>query len=93
MKSETDIIEDTGNRRKRLIYRSWHRGTREMDLIMGAFADQYVPGFSKAELEQYEEILNLSDPDLYNWISGQEEAPANLMNGVFERLLAYRPRL
>lgn len=64
-----------------------------MDLIMGAFADQYVPGFSEGELGQYEEILNLSDLDLYNWISGQEAAPANLMNGVFEKLLVYRPRL
>jgi antitoxin CptB len=93
MKSEADTIEDTGNRRKRLIYRSWHRGMREMDLIMGDFADQYVPGFSEAELGQYEEILNLSDPDLYNWITGVEEAPANLVNGVFERLLVFRPKL
>ncbi len=64
-----------------------------MDLIMGAFADQYVPGFSEGELGQYEEILNLSDPDLYNWISGQEEVPANLLNDVLEMVLAYRPKL
>lgn len=76
--------------RKRLIFRSWHRGTREMDLLLGSFADAHVPGFTDAELAQYEEILHISDPDLYNWISGREPAPANIMNPVLERLLSHR---
>ena len=78
------------NWRKRLIYRSWHRGTREMDLLLGSFADRHVQDFSGTELDLYEEMLNISDPDLYNWISGQEQVPANLMNPVLERLLAHR---
>lgn len=61
-----------------------------MDLILGSFADQNVPGFSDEELGQYEDMLEINDPDLYNWISGQEQAPANLMNGVFEKLLAHK---
>ncbi len=62
---------------KRLIYRSWHRGTREMDLIMGSFADRHVPAFSDAELASYEEILNNNDPDLYDWVTGRVEPPDN----------------
>ena len=77
--------------RKRLKFRSWHRGTREMDLILGSFADRYVPGFSESELERYEEVLNLSDPDLYDWISGQKSPPANLNNPVLDRLLKHTP--
>ena len=69
MKDET--VEELDLKRKRLIYRSWHRGTREMDLLLGSFADLYVPKFSAAELALYDQILELSDPDLYNWMSAR----------------------
>lgn len=76
--------------RKRLIFRSAHRGTKEMDIIMGAFAKKYVPEFNQEELALYDEILNESDPDLYNWISGIETAPLEKMNSVFKKLLAHK---
>lgn len=78
------------NTRKRLIFRSWHRGTKEMDLLLGSFADKYVPGFDEGELQLYDDILQLSDPDLYNWITGQEQAPANVESSVFEKLKNHR---
>lgn len=84
------ISASTDDRRRKLIYRSWHRGTREMDLLLGSFADLRVYGFSAAQMDQYEAILELSDPDLYNWISGQEPLPANLINSVWELLLSHR---
>ncbi len=90
MTPETGIIEDIETCRKRLIYRSWHRGTREMDLIMGSFADKNVPGFSGPELEQYDALLELSDPDLYGWITGQESPPANIVGDVFEKLRGHK---
>lgn len=82
--------EDMEKKRKRLILRSWRRGTREMDLLLGSFADKYVADFSQEELTQYEEILLHSDPDLYSWISGQEEVPENLLNPVLEKLLRHK---
>lgn len=82
-------LEDIDIRRKRLIYRSWHRGTREMDLILGRFADKHVGTFSDAELDQYESVLTCSDPDLYNWITGREAAPASHAGPVFTRLKAF----
>ncbi len=82
-------LEDTDIRRKRLIYRSWHRGTREMDLILGRFADAHVGFFSDAELDQYEAVLICSDPDLYGWISGREAAPGNFAGTVFDQLKAF----
>lgn len=80
-------LEDIDIRRKRLIYRSWHRGTREMDLILGRFADKHVGTFSDPELDQYEAILSQSDPDLYDWVTGREEPPANIRTLVLEQLL------
>jgi len=82
--------ETTTNRRKRLLFRSWHRGTREMDLLMGSFADQYLSGFAEDELVLYEQILSHNDPDLYDWISGRSPVPANLMNPVMEKLLSHK---
>ena len=81
-------LDDMDIRRKRLIYRSWHRGTREMDLILGRFADTHIKEFSAEELDRYEEILTYSDPDLYNWVSGREPVPANLRTPVLDRLVA-----
>ena len=83
-------IEDHEIRRKRLIYRSWHRGTREMDLILGSFADKNVPNFSEEELNEYEALLQLQDPDLYNWITGVEPVPANIKSDLFEKLKNHR---
>jgi antitoxin CptB len=77
-------------RRRRLKFRSWHRGTREMDLLMGSFADANLDRFGQDELDAYEVMLELSDPDLYNWFSGRESVP-EIENGPVMRLfLAHR---
>lgn len=77
-------------RRKALIFRSWHRGTREMDLIMGSFADAHVPVFSDGDLDMYEALLLESDPDLYNWYAGKEDPPANVRSDVLEKFLKHK---
>jgi len=82
-------MENIENRRKRLIFRSWHRGTREMDLIMGTFAEENVPGMAENDLDLYEELLHTPDPDVYDWISGQKAPPANVMNPIVEKLLKH----
>ncbi len=82
-------LEELDNRRKRLIFRSWHRGTREMDLIMGSFADIHVPHMDEAALDLYEEVLHTPDPDVYDWISGQKPVPANMINPVLEILIRH----
>ena len=58
------MTETAEVRRKRLIFRSWHRGTREADLLLGRFADQYLERFSAAELDLYEELIGYSDPEI-----------------------------
>jgi len=80
-------LETTVNKRKRLIFRSWHRGTQEMDIIMGTFAQDHVEGFSEEELEAYDELLQTPDPDLYDWVSGRVAVPANEMSPMLQKLL------
>lgn len=64
-----------------------------MDLIMGSFADKNLEELSEQELDKYEEILTYSDPDLYNWITGKEDVPANLHSSTLDRLIQheYKP--
>ncbi len=60
---------------KRLRMRAWHRGTREMDLILGQWADAHLAQADERTLDVFETILGESDLDLYQWISGQRAAP------------------
>jgi len=77
-------------RRKRLLFRSWHRGTREMDLLLGRFADAHLPAMNEDQLDRYERLLALSDPDIYNWISGREPVPADHDHDVMDLLLNFK---
>ena len=70
--------EDISIRRKRLRYRAWHRGTKEMDLILGPFADANVEHYGVVELDRLEALMNEEDPPLLKWVMGQEEPPANV---------------
>jgi antitoxin CptB len=63
-------------RRKRLRFRAWRRGFREIDLILGGFADLRVDSLSEADLEAFERLLEASDQDVYDWIVGRAPAPA-----------------
>lgn len=77
-------------RRKRLLFRCWHRGTREMDLILGRFADAEIARLSDGELNDFERLIEVSDPDLYAALTSDEElAPAD-SNALFDRIKAFR---
>ena len=58
------------------MFRAWHRGTRETDLILGRFADAHVAAFSDAELADFERLLDVPDPDIFAWVTGTEPVPA-----------------
>jgi antitoxin CptB len=77
-------------RRKRLLFRSWHRGTREADLILGSFAEQHLAGFDEAQLDRYEALLDVPDPDLLDWVTGRAAPPPDCNHDVTRLLLAFR---
>lgn len=76
MTGSTISSEGLDPRRRKLLYRSWHRGTREADLIMGRFADTHIASLSEAELDQYEHLLEALESDLLAWLTGASPAPA-----------------
>ncbi len=76
-------------KRKQLIFRSWHRGTREIDLMLGRFADAHIPQFDEGQLGIYERFLNNSDPDIFNWLTGQEPVPPAEDNGITRLMLSF----
>jgi antitoxin CptB len=78
-------------RRKRLLFRSWHRGTRENDLILGLFADAHLAAFDGGQLDRYESLLACDDADLYDWVSGRACPPAIHDHDVMRMLLAFGP--
>jgi len=77
-------------RRKRLLFRSWHRGTKETDLLLGSFAERHLGELGVAELDAYEALLEEDDARLYDWITGRAPAPAAHDTGVLRRLKAFR---
>lgn len=87
--SQTETIE---NRRKRLRFRSWHRGTKEMDLLMGSFADAHLSGFDSSQLDRYEALLDVPEPVVYDWILGRSAPPADHDHDVTRLLLDFEFR-
>lgn len=76
--------------RKRLRYRSRHRGTRELDLLLGSFAERELDSLSAEQLGRYEALLELPEPVLYAWLSGQGAPPSEFDHEVTRRLLGFR---
>ena len=73
-------------RRRRILFRAWRRGLREMDLVMGQFADMNLPVMSDAELDEFERLLAVPDPQVLSWIVGSEPIPANHDTPLFANL-------
>lgn len=80
-------------RRKKLAFRSWHRGTRELDLVFGSFADAVLETLDDAELDDYERLLNLQDSDLMDWLLGARPLPPEIDSPLLKRIFAFRQAL
>jgi antitoxin CptB len=81
--------EGLDRRRRRLLFRSWHRGIVEMDLVLGRFADAEIGQWSEAELDDYERLLEIPDQPLFAWVSGAEAVPADHDTPMFRALRAF----
>ena len=76
-------------RRRKIGFRAWHRGTREMDLIMGRFADAELATLDGAGLDSFEALMEQPDPDLYKWVSGEAPVPADVDAAFLARIRDY----
>jgi len=89
MTGSTRTGEGLDPRRRRALYRSWRRGTREMDLLMGRFADAEIDRLDEGELMVFEALIEVPDRDLFAWLAGKEATPANYDTEVLRRLKAF----
>ncbi len=89
MSGSTRSSEGLDPRRRKILFRAWHRGMREMDLIMGRFADAQIGTLSEAELDEFERLIEVLDRDLLSWVTGEAEVPENYDSDVFRQLKAF----
>ena len=89
MSGSTRSSADLDPRRRKILFRAWHRGMRETDLIMGRFADAEIGGLSEVELDEFERLIEVLDRDLLSWITGEAEVPENYDSVLFRRLKAF----
>ena len=84
------MAEDIEIRRRRLRYQSWYRGCKETDILFGKFADAWIDRFDAGQLDAFEALLDESDVDLYNWLSGREPLPEDLAsNPVMQMMMQF----
>ncbi len=76
-------------RRRRILFRAWHRGTREMDLLMGRFADAELGALPDGDLDDLELLMEAPDRDVFSWLSGEFETPDNYATPVFRKVRAF----
>jgi antitoxin CptB len=75
-------------RRRRILFRARRRGLREMDLALGAFADAHLAALTEAELAEVEAWLDLPDPDILSWLTGEAPIPPRYDTALFAKLAA-----
>ena len=85
----TDSADHLSIERKRLKFRSWHRGTREMDLLLGRFADRRLEGFVQGALRASAALLEQPDPDIYDWVCGRGECPEGELRPIVAALTEF----
>jgi len=76
-------------RQKRILFRAWHRGTREMDLLMGRYTEAAIDTMTEAEMTMLEALIEVPDRDLFSWIAAGEPVPSNYDTAVFRALKAF----
>jgi len=80
-------------RKKRLRYQAWHCGMRELDLILGAFADCHASALSPADMDALEALFHVPAATLYRWLAGQEVVPPDHDTPVIHRVISSTARL
>ncbi len=76
-------------RRKKIMFRCGHRGMKEMDLLLGGFANAEIDNLDEAELQELEHLLTAQDQDLYAWMTGRVPLPAEWDGPLYRRIIAY----
>lgn len=77
------------NRRKRILFRCWHRGMKEMDLLLGGFAKVKLAELTEDEVAELEHLLTAQDQDLYAWMTGRIPLPQEWDGSIYRQIIAF----
>ena len=92
MTGTTISSEGLDARRRKLLFRAWHRGMRELDLIMGRFADSTIEQLTADELAEFEDLMEVPDRELLAWVTGEADVQSNSDTALFRRLRDFNRR-
>lgn len=84
--------EGLDERRRKLLFRAWRRGVKEIDLIVGRFADVHIGRFDEPSLDHFERLIEAPNAELYAWVSGGSPAPAEYDTPVLRALVGFHAR-
>jgi antitoxin CptB len=76
-------------RRRRALFRAWRRGTVEVDHLLGRFAEAYIATLGDRDLTDFETLMELPDPDIFNWVTGSEPPPDRHLTPVLSAIIAF----
>ena len=77
---------DRETRLKRLRFRAWHRGTKEADLLIGGFFDAAGEGWTEAEMDLFEQLLEEQDVDIMAWAIGTQDVPVQWQGPMIDAM-------
>jgi len=80
-------MNDLETYKKKIIYKASHRGSKEMDILLGNFINKYIELFNENELNIFDSILDCDDDDIYQWMIGKKDVPTRYENRVFSLLI------
>lgn len=92
MSGTTVSSEGLDPRRRKLKFRLWHRGIREMDLVLGGFADAELSGLNNSDLAEVEGWLDVPDQRMFAWVNGSEPPPPEIDTPLFRKLRKFHGR-
>ena len=91
--AHNDNSEDKRDPRlKKILFRCWHRGMKEMDLLLGGFANAEIDKLSEEEIGELEHLLTAHDQDLYAWMTGRKPLPEEWDGPLYRRVVAYHEK-
>merc|ERR1719517_259731 len=90
--ASSHLFDENDAKRRRLLYRSKQRGWLEMDIMLGNWAADKLAKLGEAELAQFEEVLDMENPDLYKWLTGQTPVPDEVSLFVFLKYAHWDPQ-
>ena len=84
--AHSHLFDDNDSVRRRLLYRSKQRGWLEMDIMLGNWAEENLGGLDTDQLQQYQQVIDMENPELFKWLTGQEPVPADINNPLLRSL-------